>query len=543
MSDVLEDGALSRWRQQPISFIADVLRNPEDGAPFQLLDAQREFFAHAWTRDEAGRLVYPEQCFGAIKKTGKTATAAMHLLTTTLLYGGRFAEGYAVANDLEQAQGRVFQAVRRIVEASPHLRHIADITAYRIAFPQTGATIQAIGSDYAGAAGANPVVSSFDELWAFTSERSRRLWDEMVPSPARRISCRLVTTYAGWEHESELLHGLYRRGMAQPLLGADLHGGDGLLLAWHGGPIAPWQSDAWISEMRRTLRPAQFLRMICNQWVTSESSFIDMAHYDACVDEALRPVIADRTLPVWIGLDASTKRDSTAIVAVTWSKREQHVRLVNHCIITPTAEQPVDFADVESVLLDWRRRYRIRAVSYDPYQMASSSQRLVREGVPMEECPQTVPFLTDAGTNLYDLFRGHSMRLYPDERIRAAVSRAVAIETPRGWRLGKAQQSHKIDVVTALAMAALGAVRGQGVSRYTLDSWLPEATGVDVEGSREWRARRANEAEWGRYARPAAVPKDVLEMFAVADAARAAAAPPTLEAALKEFSTNTPPPQ
>jgi hypothetical protein len=32
----------------------------------------------------------------------------MLLLTTTLVFGGRFAEGYAVANDLEQAQGRVF---------------------------------------------------------------------------------------------------------------------------------------------------------------------------------------------------------------------------------------------------------------------------------------------------------------------------------------------------------------------------------------------------------------------------------------------------
>ena len=67
MSDALEDGALSRWRQQPISFIEQVLRNPEDGKPFELLDAQKEFFAHAWTRDEAGRLVYPEQCYGAIR--------------------------------------------------------------------------------------------------------------------------------------------------------------------------------------------------------------------------------------------------------------------------------------------------------------------------------------------------------------------------------------------------------------------------------------------------------------------------------------------
>ena len=50
--------------------------------------------------------------------------------------------------------------------------------------------------------------------------------------------------------------------------------------------------------------------------------------------------------------------------------------------------------------------------------------------------------------------------------MRLAVSRAVAIETSRGWRIAKEKQSHKIDVVVALAMAALAAVTGGGVPRY-----------------------------------------------------------------------------
>jgi len=44
---------------------------------------------------------------------------ALFMLTMILLYGQRFAEGYALANDEEQAQSRVFQAIRRIVECSP----------------------------------------------------------------------------------------------------------------------------------------------------------------------------------------------------------------------------------------------------------------------------------------------------------------------------------------------------------------------------------------------------------------------------------------
>ena len=34
------------------------------------------------------------------------------------------------------------------------------------------------------------------------------------------------------------------------------------------------------------------------------------------------------------------------------------------------------------------------------------------------------------------------------------------METPRGWRIAKEKQAHKIDVVVALAMAVLGAVQG-----------------------------------------------------------------------------------
>ena len=111
-----------RWRANPIEFIETVLCDPETGQPFVLLDAEREFLAHSFTLAADGRLLYPEQVFGAIKKSGKTGFAALHMLTTMLLFGGSFAEGYVLANDFEQASGRVFQAIKRIVEASPLLR-------------------------------------------------------------------------------------------------------------------------------------------------------------------------------------------------------------------------------------------------------------------------------------------------------------------------------------------------------------------------------------------------------------------------------------
>jgi hypothetical protein len=48
---------------------------------------------------------------------------------------------------------------------------------------------------------------------------------------------------------------------------------------------------------------------------------------------------------------------------------------------------------------------------------------------------------------------------YADDSVRLAVSRAIAVETTRGWRLTKEKTSHKIDVVVALAMAAHACVQ------------------------------------------------------------------------------------
>jgi len=280
---------IEAWRRDPVLFIETVLHDPETGAPYKLNRAQRRFVARAFTVTADGRLRYPEQVFSAPKKSGKTALAAMLVIYAVLVAGGRFAEGICVANDFEQAAGRVFEAIRRIVEASPLLRHEAIVTAEKITFPATGATIVPIASNAATAAGANPTIVCFDELWAFSSERSHRLWDELVPPPTRRIACRLTVTYAGFEDEGELLQALYKRGLGGEQIEPDLYEQDGMLCFWTHELTAPWQTEAWREQMRAQLRPNAFLRLIENRWVTSESTFIDMAWWDACVAVLCRP--------------------------------------------------------------------------------------------------------------------------------------------------------------------------------------------------------------------------------------------------------------
>lgn len=442
-----------------VRFIEKTLVNPETGLHFVLTPAEKAFLAHAFELTADGRMRYPELAFSAPKKSGKTAFAAMKLIYVVRVLGGRFAEGICVANSMEQAAGRVFQAAARIVEASPLLAGDAEVWSKEIRFLSTGGTITAIPSDAGTAADANPNIVVFDELWAFTSEREHRLWDELVPPPTRKVACRLTVTYAGYSGESELLEDLYKRGMAGEQIGPDLWAADGLLMYWTHDLAAPWQTAEWREQMRQQLRPNAYLRLIENRWVTAESTFIELEDWDACVDDAARPMLSAPKLPVYVGVDASLKHDQTAIVVCTYDRKTKKVRLIWHKIFKPSPNDPLDFESaIEETVLGLRRRFLVKEVRYDPWQMAASSQRLVAYGMPMVEFPQTVPNLTTASSNLYDLVKSQNLVLYRDDDMRLAVSRTVALEGVRGWRIAKEKASHKIDSIVALAQACLGAV-------------------------------------------------------------------------------------
>jgi hypothetical protein len=472
MSEQFDSTTLARYRADPAAFIEECLVSPCDGMPYRLNDAERAFIGYAFQfDDDDGRLKYPLMIYSAIKKSRKTEFSALFILTLIVLFGGRFAEGFVLANDEEQAQARCFEACRRIIEASPLLRSIAECRADRIVFPAMQSSIRVLAGDYAGAAGGHPTISVFSELWAYTSTRARRLFDEMIPVPTRKISCRLIETHAGFSGEGELLYELYQRGLQLPQVAADLYAGNGMLMHWSHLPLHHWQDDKWLAQMRRELPANQYLRMIENRFTSSEAAFITMSKWDQCVRPELGHVHADLFREVFVGVDASVKHDSTAIVVVSFDRNTQMLRLCTHRIFQPTPDKPLDFElTIEAYLLDLSKRFRIRRILFDPYQMQSTAQRLQKAGLPVEEFPQSSPNLTAASQNLFELINSQALVAYPDEQMRLAISRAVGIETPRGWRIGKDKQTHKIDIVVALALAALAAVRAQGESSFD-HSW------------------------------------------------------------------------
>jgi phage terminase large subunit-like protein len=170
--------------------------------------------------------------------------------------------------------------------------------------------------------------------------------------------------------------------------------------------------------------------------------------------------------------------------------------LVAHRVFTPLPGDPINFeSTVEKTLREWQARFRIRQILFDPYQMAAVSQRLARERLPIEEYPQTLPNLTACTSNLFDLLSARQLVLYPDAGMRLAISHAIITESSRGWKLDKLRQAHKIDVVVALSMAALAAVRTGGSLAYNLNvDWITGDDGVVAGRGLDMSER----AEWSR---------------------------------------------
>jgi phage terminase large subunit-like protein len=172
--------------------------------------------------------------------------------------------------------------------------------------------------------------------------------------------------------------------------------------------------------------------MIENRFVTAGSSFIDLAAWDRCVRPELGAVPSNPSLPVWVGVDASVRRDSSAIVAVTY--KDDVVRLVFHRIFTPSPNDPINFAEsIEGTLLDLQKRFGVRKVLFDPYQMVSTAQRLAKAGVKVEEFPQTVPNLTAASQQLFELihrFIHLGLRVAKQPELQSIAHELVDIDPP-----------------------------------------------------------------------------------------------------------------
>jgi len=463
------------WSMEEQDFVGE--------GPLVLFPRHRRILSHVLKFNEKGRFPYETVMFSDVKKTAKTALSA----SVGCWYAEEARPGteiYIIANSLEQGEGRVmrdaqFHFEKRIAKNGPRYCKIGQ---YRIEL-HNGTFIQVSSQSFKSAAGSRHALTLWDELWGTTSEADRRMWDEMVPIPTIPISLRFVSSYAGFLNESELLWELYLKGVGKdehekgqaekiPEL-ADLpcYKNKDTFTYWSHESDLPWYTQEFLDKQMENERPAAFLRLFLNQWVTTHEEFIPIEWWDRAASTYSAPATLwtehpFRRWPISIAIDAGIMKDSTAMVGVGYDASRGKVGVVFHKIWKPTPGDPVDLeATVEKEIQALYNKFTISSIRYDPTHLMTIMGRFKRKGMPIAPFEQTVPNMTAASQLLYDLLKNRNLEAYPDDELRKHIQMAVAETSSRGFRIVKSKRfkTHFIDGAIALAMACHDAVSNGGV--------------------------------------------------------------------------------
>lgn len=433
-------------------------RQHESNPAMPLADYQRAVIREAHRTDPAGNFIYDLILWSDIKKSAKSSIAAAVMLYRALRtpYGSF----KVVANDLKQADSRVFYYARRAIELNPRLRAQAEIKNYKITF-QNRAVIEAVPVDPSGEAGGNDDFIEFTELHAATSKASQRMWAEMTIPPTKHGKAqRWIDTYAGHTGEAPILEQLYQDCVKPENLitkelspsapdDLEIYRSGSILCLWNTKPRLAWQNESYYTSEARILPPAEFDRMHRNLWVTSASVFVPPEWWLACQcspNELYELRLDD---PMVVGIDAGVASDCFAVVSVTRRGEKVTVRTLR---VWQPDNKKLDFAEPESYLRSLHKRFNVIEFCYDPYQLHDMATRLRRDGLRFREFNQGQDRLI-ADKQLYDAIRDRRIQHDGSVTLTTHVENANAITEGEKMRLVKRAPHLKIDAAVALSMA------------------------------------------------------------------------------------------
>lgn len=477
----------------------------------KLMGHQIPILKHCLTPDENGKLPYTTIVYSTTKKSGKSAVAA----AITWWYAIQLPENseiYLLANSLDQSSGRILRDIQYHAKKENSINNKEDNTPIKVLRDEVvlpnGTFIKSIPAEASSSAGSRHAMTVWDELWGFSSELSRRLWDEMTPIPTVENSLRLVVTYAGIMGESDLLWDLYTQGV-----GEDEHeDGRGTPIAelsplpawkngqlftyWNHEPTMPWQTREYYEGELASNRPAAYQRLHENRWVTGNETFIPDNWWTRATryfsgPSDFTPAHPYRSFPVYIAVDGAQKHDCMAVVGVTYDQKRGKLIQLFHRIWTPTKGDTLNLDETLGPFL-WQHHsmYNVVDVAYDPALLVQYMLTQKSKGLPVSEFTQTPVNMIKASQCFYDLLKYGNYETYPDEEVSIHIRNTIAKEEARGFRLvrDKNRRSTKpMDFSIAAAMASFRAVNSLApiiATPIRITSPFSDATGWATDQTR-----------------------------------------------------------
>lgn len=471
-----------------LTHTGDFAGRPFDMRPWQERDIIRKLFKTG--RD--GLRIYRTCLLMLPRKNGKTELAAA-IAIYCLLFDSKQGEIYLAAADRDQAS-KVFQAMVAMLRNDPELYADVEIieSQKRIVHRKSGSFCRAISAEAYSKHGFNASVVIYDELHCAPN---RDLWDVLVTSQStRREPLMIAISTAGYDRHSILweLYSHAKRVLENPSLDPTF-----LPIIYEAPKDADWTDEnVWkranpalgdfrsLDEMRTFAARAKeipalentFRRLYLNQWTEQAERWIQMPAWDAC-----RVVIDRRMLRgrrCYIGMDLSSTRDLTAIVAVfpdedgfdvlcqffvpheSIKERSNRDRVPydqwgREGVLTVTPGPVVDYEAVRQALKDWGAEFSVQSIAFDPWNATDLVTRLQeQDGFTCVQMRQGFASLSAPTKSLEKAILSKTLRHDGHPILRWNISNVSVESDPTGnLKLSKKVSTERIDGVAALVMA------------------------------------------------------------------------------------------
>ena len=425
--------------------------------------------------DEKGLRKYNTVIVGMPKKNGKSTFADFFGVNAAFCWEP-FGEIIIAANAKDQASMIIYNKIRNSIQLEPDLRKACSpMHREKIEVHSTGTIIRCVAHQYETAAGLNPNLTLFDELWGFGE---RKFYDELTVVPTRENPLIAIFTYAGYEEEG-LLWDLWMDGMEGKTI---IDTGDPeiivrqgardkkMLMLWSNKNLSRWVTKEYIDGQRARLPPEVFARLHENRWVAAGSQFITEADIAKLHDTPwviqLGPR-TDRIVRYIVATDLGLSHDRACRVVGHYDPWTKKVLIDNIRIWQGTPEEHVPIKEVEDDLEWCAKTFGARTLVIDPWQMEYVIQRLSPYyNVVAFNFSSDVTHLSQA---LITALRTGTLKSYEEPELDKELKQTIIRQTPQGWRIDHPRRKIN-DIVISVGMMTLEAVRNMQWAGSDIDT-------------------------------------------------------------------------
>lgn len=483
------------------------------GKPFILLPWEKVLLYELFEIDPATRLRRYRWAYIEIpKKQGKSELVAALILYMLIADGEESPEIACGANSDEQAD-LVFGAAKTMCELSPELAALTKRFAKEITLADNPA---AKISRCSAAVGTNDGPSystiALDELHEFKGERGTGLFNVLTNATgAREQPLVFMITTAGYDEET--LCGHYHQHaekilsgeVSDPTFYAKIYAADPTVLdvlysgdaetvlrdhadvfaaaIQHANPsLGHTVQMAFYRDQFRRKPRGVFCRYFLGIWTGVEETWLKPGEWEAC---EVPSIVFDPERPLFLGIDASTHKDSTAVVAAQWLDAPLADTLATKAHIwavplNPQTGKPVEnwripIGEVEATIREYHTNYNLVAAAFDPAFITWTAATLEAEGIPMIAMPQTHTRMVGPTQALYELIVDQRLIHEPDPVFARHIRHARARQVGNGgWRLVKTPDRKQNDGAIGLVMAVAEArIVREPEEDTTVSIWIP----------------------------------------------------------------------